>query len=366
MDSDIGPVVISQSVFHIGLKIFVEKRGYIYRFPEWVDHNWQPSLADIISDEICKNGIKKDLKSFSFEFMKELSETANFDKHRGYIAISQEFRKSIFIKSYDFCSDLYFLLFGKTPSSLLDYEIDDLCVSKNSYKSSFFSSSKQISELEKSISKDNILIESLNRRIDELQLSIQTIKAKIDVAREKPLETRQEIFTKAKDSLNSINTEIAVVSNTEQKLIAIKEKEEKIKSKEQKQSSLSYLWYLAFFLFVGLPSLGGYLYLMASPFMGGYPINHEFWFTRVTAWICLIPMCINGLFIIPSCFLIIYRECLTAKLEKVKGNIYRFDADIIAFFVFVPLMSILIFFSMLGQIKPLKIEIEKINLTIKN
>ena len=361
LDSDIGPVVISQSVFHIGLKLFVARRNYKNLFPEWVSRNWQPSLVEIISDEECRKKISAELKNFSFDFIDELIDKANVDKHEGFAAISQDFRKLIFRKTYDFCSDLYQVFFSKESPTLYDREINDLCISKTSYRSSLFSSLKTVEELEQSISKDVILIETLNRRIKELELSMNILMSQIDGVQGQTVEVKQEVFAKAKNNLESIKKEVIVVSDVEKRLAIIKQKEEKIKASEQRQQKIGWLMPIIWGIFA-LLTFGGLMYLMFSPSMGGYPINHEHTFTRVTAWIFLIPMCINGLFTIPAWILAIYKECLEKKLAVAKGETYQFDGNIIIICLFMPLMAAIVFFGWIIGIPSTKLEIEKAEL----
>lgn len=354
LDSDIGPVVISQSIFHIGLKIFVEKVGLKSEFPEWIDHNWQPTLVEIISNDVCKSQIENRIPDLKLTFLDDLIDKANIDKHEGFVSIDDTFRYHIFHYCYVLCSALYKISTGRTSPSINYEEIRSICVSKESYLLSIRDAKKSAESLQRSIDSRNVTISALNNRISDLEKEIKLVKEQISISvkNNKPVKA-EEINT----SINSVEKEIKIISVTEKQIIDLKKKEEEAKKHYESFEGKYWLFFGTMILFL-LLSVGGLIMLMISGVLGGYGalLNNDYGPTRFFAWLFLIPLCINGLMFVPSLVLLIIRIKLVNTEPKIHG-------DEIPGWIFLQFVcSLMVFLSHIEGIKERKLEIERYRL----
>ena len=354
LDGDIGPVVISQAIFHIGLKIFVEKVGLKSEFPDWVSHNWQPTLVKIITNESCKSQIERKIPDLSLSFLNDLIDKADFDKHQGFVSIDDTFRYNIFHYSYVLCSALYKISTGKDAPKINNDEIRSFCVSKDSYLVSIKDAKKSAENLQKSIDSRNVTINALNNRISELEKEINVVKEQINVS----IKNNDSIKTEEiNNSIGSVEKEIKIISVTEKQLLNLKQKEEKAKKHYESAGKKYWLIFGTMMAYL-LLSVGGLLMLMISGALGGYGalLNNDHGLTRFLAWLFLIPLCINALMFIPSLVLLIIRIKLVNTEPKFGGD------EIVGWIFLQFVCSLMIFFSHIEGINERKLQIERYKL----
>jgi len=298
LDNDIAPVILCQSIFHVGLKLFISSNSNAKdEFPDWVNRNWTPSLSEIIKNNVCIDLIKQKLKHFDFEFLRKLNvEYADVDKHEGFVKIDDNFRILIFKQSYLFCSDLYFNKYNKEAPELFQNEIQSLCgkkclLSESTKKSEYF---------KREIESNKILIHSLNIKIDELQETISALKDKIELSNSQvDIELSNEQAKDIKNSLEVLSNQAIVINDTYKATKNIGKRSERL----YKYTGFtdSYVFMILIGLFC-LLSCGGLIYLMTVP-IAGWPFNSDYGFNRIVGSICLCFAAFNTVFIIPNLIL---------------------------------------------------------------